>query len=427
MIELTIDRLTNGGRGCGRYDGKTVFVPLTAPGDTVRCRIVTAKKRYAEAELVEVLSTAADRIAPVCAYFGDCGGCQWQFLPYAAQLDAKVQIFTELLTRQAGIADVPLCAPLSAPDPWHYRGRAQFKCHATAAGLVIGFYRRNSHHVVAIDTCPILADRLNQALAFLRQHLPSAPAARQISQIDVQVGADGRLRAMLIFQGEAPDRLLSFLAPLFAAEKIALAIQYGHKKALQVAADEDDLFISVAEPPLALRYRAGGFVQVNQAQNRQLVAQVLRDAGDLRGRRVLDLYCGIGNFSLPLARWAGQVVGVEEYGPAIADAQRNATQARLDNCSFHARDAVGAATALWGDGFDLVLLDPPRSGAAEVVAELVRLCPPRIIYVSCDPATLARDLKVLIEGGYRLVATRVVDMFPQTFHIESISLLERVA
>ena len=428
VIELTIDTLTIGGRGLGRHEGKAVFVPLTAPGDRARCRVTRRHRHYDEAELVELVEPSAARRKPPCPVFGQCGGCQWQHLPYSAQAGWKEQLFAGTLTR-AGVASAEVMRPLvAAPQEFGYRNRMQFKCRQTEHGPVVGFYRQGSHYVIDAPVCLLANPAIGETYAFLREQLGDAPHPEAIPQFDLGCGDDGRVSVLCHVLPEAAESTRAWLAGIASPGNFAAALQAGRKETLITVCGDPGSIFEVADPSLPLYVRAGGFSQVNSAQNRNLVAAVLA-AADLHGEeRVLDLYCGAGNFSLPLARCAGEVVGVEEYAPAIDDAQANATRLGLENTRFIAGPAEGTAPGLAAETpFDLVLLDPPRTGAYAVMRDLLVIRPSRILYVSCDPATLARDLKPLVHNGYRVVFSQPFDLFPQTWHIESLTLLERIS
>jgi 23S rRNA (uracil1939-C5)-methyltransferase len=422
---LCIDALAYGGSGVGRLDGKAVFVPLTAPGDQIRCRIVQDRKRYAEAEMIELLEAAPQRRVPPCPVFGDCGGCQWQHLPYGEQCRWKERIFAETLQRQARIEASVLRPLVPAPDEWGYRSRVQFKCRQTEGGFVMGFYRRGTHYVIDVASCPIAAPRLNEVLALFRRWLPESSCPQLVPQADMEVDDEGRVRVTVHALGPAGPALAEYLRPLAEQAGISLYMQFGRKETLlQVCGEEALHILPLGAGSLRLAYGAGGFAQINLEQNRQLVREVC-SAAALTGReKVLDLFCGMGNFSLPLALQAGEVVGIENYAPAIRQAELNARANGLSHTRFQSRPAEAAIRDVTAaKAFDLVVLDPPRTGAYEVVRELVRLRPPRIIYVSCDPPTLARDLVPLLHGGYEVVSSRPFDLFPQTYHSESVTVL----
>jgi len=428
VITLTIDSLAFGGNGVGRCEGKAIFVPDTAPGDTVRCRIRRNKGRYAEAELVEVIDPSPLRRTPPCPYAGRCGGCQWQHLDDAAQSDWKARLFADTLSRHAGV-DGGVKPFVAAPEPFAYRSRIQFKCRQSENGFVLGFYRKGSHYVIDIDACPVADRRINDLIPQIKAWLAASPAPQQIPQVDVAVDDEGALRLVVHQIHPADPSLVDYLRQLALREGLNLFLQQGRKNTLTKLHGDENLFIHpLGDASQRLAYGPGGFSQINLAQNRRLVQAVL-EAANLKGdERVLDLFCGMGNFSLPLARQAKEVVGVEDYSPSIAMARYNAEVNTIKNAIFHACDSAEALDDLTAqESFDLVLLDPPRSGAYAVMKSLQRLKVPRLLYVSCDPPSLARDLKPLIHGGYRLVSSQGFDLFPQTYHTESLTILERTS
>ena len=422
---LRVESLANGGTGIVRADGRVIFVPQVVPGDEILCRLVKEKKRYAEAELVAVVSPSAQRRELPCPVAAECGGCQWQPLPYAEQLRWKERLFHETLIRQCSVDSACLRPIVAAPAEWHYRSRVQIKCAMTAAGFICGFYKPKSHFVVAMDRCPVIAEPLNDLLAKLRSLLENSAFSGQISQLDLALGDCQRRRAVIHYQGADVAGLAELLFQVKGDGRLDLSILFGKNGQLRSVVGSGELAIEVDEPPLQLNYATGGFAQINLEQNRQLLNAVIAAAELTGGERILDLYCGMGNFSLPLARRAKQVCGVEDYSASIEMARRNALLNQIGNAEFHAQPAEGALTKLSRAGkFDLVLLDPPRCGAFAVMNELLRLSVARVLYVSCDAQTLARDLKLLLNGGYRLVSSQPFDMFPQTHHVESLSVLE---
>jgi 23S rRNA (uracil1939-C5)-methyltransferase len=424
---LEIGSLAFGGSGVARHEGRVIFVRGAVPGDSVRVRLVRVKKRYAEAEAVQFERMSPARRVPPCPVFGDCGGCQWQMLPYAAQLTAKEQIFHDILQRQAGVAPELIRPLLASPDEWNYRCRVQFKCTQGAdKTLAIGFFHPGSHRVVDTAACAVAMPVFNQLLPKLRDLLHRSPWAAQIPQIDMETGDCMTLRLVIHCLGADVKGLGRTLQPLLSDPSLSLYVQQGRKITLSHLGGPRELLLQVDTPGLALAYGAGGFSQVNLAQNRRMVAVALAMVAPQPHWRVLDLFCGMGNFSLPFARRVAQVVGVEDFDGSVKQGRANAQRNRLGNLQFFARSAAGAYAALAGEtGFDLVILDPPRSGAPEVIADLAGHKVPRILYVSCDPMTLARDLKKLVAGGYRVVESRPLDMFPQTWHLESLTLLVR--
>lgn len=422
---LEIKSLAFGGSGIARHEGRVIFVRGAVPGDLVHVRLLREKKRYAEAEIVRIERPSSERCAARCKVFGDCGGCQWQMLSYSAQLRHKEQIFADILRRHAGVEEDRLLPILESPAEWHYRSRVQFKCHAFADGrFVIGFFRAGSHIVVDIDSCPLVDPSINLLLPQVRALLEGSSYVGDIPQLDFEKGDGDAVRLVVHYLGPDEAGLVERLKQLCSARDLSLYLQSGRKSSLRHLSGPAELEIEVDAPALKLAYGAGGFAQVNLAQNRRMVAESLRMARPSKEQVVFDLYCGMGNFSLPFARRSLKVLGVEDFGNSVAQAKKNACRNGLENTGFFARAAQGACRELRPEsGFDTILLDPPRSGAREVVAELVEQRVARLLYVSCDPMTLSRDLKQLQLGGYRLLESRPVDMFPQTYHLESLSLL----
>ncbi|MEJ2198778.1 MAG: 23S rRNA (uracil(1939)-C(5))-methyltransferase RlmD [Desulfuromonadales bacterium] len=425
LKNLHITGLVHGGRGIGRVVGKAVFVPMTAPGDHVTCRVVRSKSSYIEAELVDVVEPSENRREPACPYFGRCGGCQWQHLGYSSQSCWKEKIFSQHLLRSKIAAQGCLAPLVQAADEWHYRSRVQFKCHMSESGLVVGFYRPNSHFVVDIKRCLLLRSPVQQLLTLLRAELREAPCADHIPQVDVACGDDGAIRVLLHVLPPARSRLRLWLRGFAERHRVNACLQSGRKDTIEAVHGETDLSVVVDHPPLFLDYGPGGFAQVNPMQNRKMVAEMLAIL-DLQGTEdVLELFCGMGNFSLPIARRARRVTGVEEYAPSVASAMRNAAANNLHNVKFRVADAAAAMTGRKQGDLDLVVLDPPRSGSYQASRQILRARPQRVLYISCDPATLVRDLVPLVHNGYQVLWSRPFDVFPQTWHIESVTLLGR--
>ncbi len=423
--DLEITALTHGGRGIGHFDGKAVFVPLTAPGDRVACKIIKAKKRFAEAELVDIVKPSSLRATPPCPYYGVCGGCQWQHLPYHEQLGWKEQIFADHLIRN-DIAAADVLQPIvPSTDEWRYRNRVQLKCHWTGNAMAIGFFRPGSHFVVDIADCLLLNPSIHSFYQCLHSELATAPAPDCIPQVDLAAGDDGTMRMVLHVLPKARGPIRSWLEAFAGRHHVNVFLQSGRKDTLERVHGDEALEIKIDEPKIQLHYGPGGFAQINSSQNRRMISEMV-DLLALSGQeQVLDLFCGMGNFSLPLARRARRVVGVEDHEASIEYARHNASMNKIANVEFHAEDAALTMKRLGAEGFDLVVLDPPRTGSYQVARELLNIMPQRVLYVSCDPATLSRDLKPLVHGGYRVLASRAFDLFPQTWHIESMTLLQR--
>ena len=434
--EVTIERMCFGGAGFGRLDGKACFVPFTAPGDRARIRVVKEKRSFLEGELLELPVPSPLRVDPACPLFGSCGGCNWQHLPYAEQLKQKGEIFGETLRRIGRVPGECLLPPAPSENRYGYRSRIQLKLSRKGGTTALGFFRGSSHEVVdAPGGCPIADPLLNRITGEFRALLPGLAELAVLTQIDLAIGDDGESVAVLHHDGKDPapltEALLGARARLPSVS--GLFLRLGAKSRIEKVFGIDSLSYGMpaglfpGSRPMRLRFGRGGFSQVNYPQNLRLIRTVFEMAELAGTERVLDLYCGNGNISVPIAPFVGKLVGVEGYAPSIDDALANAKANGVVNASFQVSDAALAVgrLAARGERFDLVILDPPRSGA-EAVGGLARLAPKSIIYVSCDPPTLSRDLALLGEKGYQVESSQPVDMFPQTYHLESVTLLKRL-
>jgi 23S rRNA (uracil1939-C5)-methyltransferase len=428
-----ITTLVYGGDGLGRAaDGRAVFVPYTVPGDRVRYRVRRAYKRYIKAELVEVLEPGDLRREPLCPHFGICGGCEWQMLSYARQCKWKHHLLAQNLAHIMGHeADKVLHEFLPAPADIGYRCRAQLKCAQVAGSFILGFYRSGTHKVVDLHSCPVLHPRLQALLDPLRQLLNRSPYGAHISRIDIGTGDNSGVR--VVFHCLA--KINSFVkwvkkrtATWDAAILVARASDISRQTQPVCVHGREELSFRSDVPGLCLEYGAQDFCQINLAQNRALVAQVLELAGVDGRTTVYDLYCGVGNFSLPLAEQAGLVVGVEANSQAIKRAQHNACAHNLVNTHFIAENVEGflVDTSVDLPPPDVVVLDPPRAGAKAAATLLETTTAARVVYISCDQQTLLRDITVLTSSGFTLKFVRGVDMFPHTHHCEVVAMLERV-
>ncbi|WP_316348582.1 class I SAM-dependent RNA methyltransferase [Desulfuromonas acetoxidans] len=423
MIELTVTTLAHGGAGLGHHDGKAVFVFGAIPGDRILCQIVQNKKRYARAELIKVIEPSDQRQEPACSHFGDCGGCDWQQLSYEQQCRWKQQLFVDSCVRHGRIDQGVIRDLVPAPQEFGYRSRVQFKCYNSPQGFILGFYRRGSHDVIDVRHCPVIALPIAAQMTAWRTLFDGSVYASGVSQIDVAVGSDDALRTIVHYRGAETEAFCAWLTGCLDAVDGAVLVQTGRKNPQILLRGQVDLTIRVDEPPMELHYGPGGFAQVHLEQNRQLVARVIEAAEVTAQDAVLDLYCGMGNFSLPLARRAGAVVGVEDYAPSISYADRNRDTLGLTNATFHAC-SVETFLGRWRRTADVIVLDPPRSGAREAVAGMMRCRPRRIVYVSCDQQTLMRDLTALAQS-YTVTSIQALDMFPQTCHTEVLAVLDR--
>jgi 23S rRNA (uracil1939-C5)-methyltransferase len=410
-------------------DAKTVFVPGALPGERIRFRRLRRHRQHDEGELLEILEPSAERVVPRCAHFGICGGCAMQHLAPEAQLRAKQNELAENLQRIGRVTPDRWLAPLAGPV-WQYRRRARLGAkYVTKRGRVlVGFRERQKPYVAALARCEILAPPVDDLIEPLSTLLTGLRAREFIPQIEVAV-ADNIV--VLVFRNlvelDATDR--AALASFGAARNLRVYLQPGGMDTIApLAGERATLEYHLLELGLRFEFQPTDFVQVNGAINRALVTQAVDLLEVEPTHRVLDLFCGLGNFTLPLAQRAAEVVGIEGEAGLVARARHNADLNGLGNARFHVAnlaEAEGGAVALAGR-FDRVLLDPPRAGAIEVLPRLAALGATRMVYVSCHPGTLARDLGVLChEYGYRLEAAGVIDMFPHTTHVESIAVLEK--
>lgn len=427
-LELEIDNLSHEGRGVARVNQKAVFVAGALPGERVRVDLLKRHRQYDEARAVEILHASPDRVQPRCAHVSVCSGCSLQHLAPTAQIAHKQQHLLDVLQRIGKVEPQRLLAPLQR-DLWGYRRKARLSVRYVEkkGRALVGFREDNGRYVAEIASCPVLDPRIGVHLDALSQLVSDMDARAEIAQIEVAAAAD----LVLVFR---------HLVPLTAADRARLAafgaqidarivLQPGGLDSL-VGLDGDavpELGYRI-DGDLEIRYLPLDFVQVNDSINQVMVAQAI-DLLSVGARdRVLDLYCGLGNFTLPLARRSLHVTGVEGDAGLIARARVNAAHNGLENIDYHVADlSQDQSEAVWSRaGYTRLLLDPPRAGAERVFDYLPGSEVERIVYVSCHPATLARDAGILVgRGGFSLEAAGVMDMFPHTGHVESMALFVR--
>lgn len=405
-VTLQLTDIAYGGEALGRYEGQVIFVPYAIPGELVRAEIIERRRHFARARLLEVLQPSPHRVEPPCPYFGQCGGCQWQHIKYPVQLEYKMAIVREQLRRLGALlGDPPVKPPLGTIPPWGYRNHAQFTVSQDGS---LGFLATSSHQVVPIACCLILDEDLNDIYSSLDIETMG------VRRLSLRAGINtGELMLVLEMEGDEPPEIESDL-PI----SVAMITSDG-----QVAALVGSTYFH--EEVLGRRFRisANSFFQVNTVGAEALV-QIVSSYLDLAGDEVLlDAYCGVGTFGLCLAEQVSEVIGIEAHQAAIADAEANAGE--LENVTL-IEGAVEDVLPNLEKQVDLAVLDPPRAGVAlQVVEALVAMGPKRIVYVSCDPATLARDVRRFSERGYQLIQAQPLDMFPHTYHIECVALLTK--
>ncbi len=435
---LKIDHVGRQGVGIGRHNGMVVFVDNALPHETVKARVSQRKKKYLQAECLKVLETSHDRVKPPCSVYADCGGCQLQHCSYEGQLKIKQAYVRDALMRIGSFGDdCPVLPVIPSPDIWQYRNRAQYHLalNPQSHELQMGFYEKNSHRVVPCDACLLLPEDVNRiASAIFGQlsHDQSDTWTEQIHHIVIRQNQTGQLLVVFVCAKVLPQ--LFELSKKLQQQWHAVSWYninpskhgpiYGEEWG-RLAGEED-----FAEEICGLKFalQAGSFLQVNHKQMENLYQKVLEFADIGGNKSVLDLYCGVGTISLLLAKAGANVIGVEEYAPAVENAKCNAKLNGLENVIFLAGKAETVLPELVNQGIrpDLIVLDPPRSGCDQKVLDaILDLYADNIIYVSCDPATLARDLKILCQKEYSINQVQPFDLFPQTDHVETVCLMSK--
>ena len=452
-VELDVTTLAYGGQGVARLDEFVIFVRGAVPGDRVLARVTKRRQSHAEARALEILSPSPRRVGPRCRHAADCGGCEWQTLAYAAQLEFKQQQVIDSLQRLAHLTDFDLEPIRGMDDPWRYRNKMEFSFGTSEdGGLVLGLHKRGSwREIVDVVDCELSSERMNRArlaVAAACRDLGLAPYARE--------GDGGLLRHLVVREGRSSGDLLLnlFVAARFPEEAdlatrvtaecgcTSFAVTVNESRSDAAVGDGPHM---LAGPPylrerlagIDLRVPAAAFLQTNSAMCEVLYAAALRFAAPEAHRPAVDLYCGIGSLSLPLAQAAREVHAIEIQDEAIEAARVNAGLAGVDNASFYAADVrpllrfpphpvLDAARPDDDDRPAVVITDPPRAGMArKALQRAAALGAARFVYVSCNPTTLAGNAAELSELGYRLSRIAPVDMFPHTHHIETVALFER--
>lgn len=447
VLSLTIDDLAFGGEGVGRADGYVVFVPGGLPGDRLRVRLVQVRTRFGRGSIEQILEPSPQRVEAPCPYFGRCGGCRLQHVAYPAQLAFKSKQVADALERLGGLRDVPLRPIIGAEETFGYRNKMEFTVARSRGALVVGLHETERYDsVLDIERCLLQSDRMNDLLAETRAFF----AERGLTVYEQDTG-EGLLRFLMLREGKHTGELMtnvvtsapavSELAPL--AQRLqardpgttSVVMNVNPKKASVAVGVEEHLLggrdhIRETMGGLTFRVSANSFFQTNTRQAERLFDLVIDSTGLTGTETVLDLYSGTGAISLLLARRARWVYGVELAQAAVDDAGANATVNGITNCTFVSGEVRFVLPALIAKGVtaEVVVADPPRAGFhPKALHALITLGARRIVYVSCNPTTLARDLGELVRGGYRLEWVQPVDMFPHTPHIEAVARLERVA
>ncbi len=430
QVKVTIESLTHDGRGVAHVEGKVVFIDAALPGETVEFVYTDNRRDYAEGRVVRLLSRSPRRVDAKCPHYSVCGGCSFQHVDSSEQIKIKEGLLVDQFKHLAKVTLPEIWPALDGPH-WGYRSKARMgvKYVAKKGRVLVGFRERRQPYLADIESCKVMHPLVGDKLMDLSAMLGGLSIRDKIPQIEVAIGDNECVLAVRVLEppsAEDKERLRGYAHQ----HGISLCLQSKGPDTIVPLDGEPEVLPTYALPEhdIVFRFRPAMFTQVNYAINRQMVNRVIETLALNENDTVLDLFCGLGNFTLPMARYAGRVVGVEGDLPLIRHAQDNARLNGLDNVEFHAADLSKSISDLpWAARrYDKILLDPSRAGAAEVLRHFNRWRPEQIVYVSCNPSTLARDTGILVnELGYKLVKAGVMNMFPQTAHVESIALFER--
>jgi len=435
-IELTIDRLSHDGRGVSRIEGKVAFVDGALPGEKVLATYKRSRSKLAELTTQSVMTTASDRVEPPCQFAGTCGGCSLQHLDAGAQIEFKQSVLLEQLQHAAGLsADAITILPSLVTESLHYRRKARLAVRfvKNKGGVLVGFREKYSSFITDMDNCSVLVSEVAELIKPLRDLISQLLVRNQIAQVEVAVGetvSGGNKIALVIRHLQAlPEQDESALTSFAAMHAIEMYLQPGDLTSVHKIWPQDSeprLQYFLPDFDLVMHFHPMDFTQINAGINRQMIPLALRLLDLQADDVVLDLFCGLGNFTLPIARNCRQVLGIEGSEEMVARATENAGINEVQNVEFLAANlAKPIAEQPWiNKGFNKILLDPPRSGALEIIDQVAALAASKIVYISCNPATLARDTALLLANGYQLKKAGVMDMFPHTAHVESIAEFE---
>ncbi len=429
-FRVEIESMTHDGRGVGRIDGKPIFVHGTLPGEDITFEYTEVRRDFAEGRLLEVHTGAASRAQPACAHYGVCGGCSFQHVQDAEQIRLKQGLLLEQFQRIGKLDGFALFDPLIGPS-WGYRQKARLgvKYVAKKGKVLVGFRERSSPFIAEIDHCPVLDPRIGSKLASIADLVHGLSIRDRLPQIEVAC-SDQAVALVFRILEDLNQSDLERLNQFAEREGFLVLLQRGGPDTVAPLKTNVpvDLFYEIPDASVRFIFKATDFTQVNSAINQKMISRVMELLDPQPTDVILDLFCGIGNFTLPLARKAAKVIGIEGSGEAVERAQLNAERNGLQNVAFHVADLSKPVDGeCWvNQHFDKILLDPSRAGALEILERIPGWNASRIVYVSCNPSTLARDAGVLVhDHGYRLEGAGVMDMFPQTAHVESLALFEK--
>jgi 23S rRNA (uracil1939-C5)-methyltransferase len=430
-VEVTIESLSHEGRGVSHIDGKTIFIDAALPGETVKFRYRKVHSRYAEGSVVDLVANLSmDRIDAKCEHFSICGGCSLQHLAPEKQMQHKESVLLEQLQHIGGVQPAEILETMTGPL-WGYRHKARLGVkHVEKKGKVlVGFREKYSSYVAEISSCEVLHPSVGKILDKLAELISNLTVYNKIAQIEVAVSEQ---TTALIFRNlaELSSEDVKKLYLFGEQHQLSIYLQPGGPKTVMPLSGEtqDDLSYQLDEGDITIRFAATDFTQVNVEINQKMVRRVIELMEIKPKDKILDLFCGLGNFTLPMARYAESVTGIEGAEELVKKAQQNAILNDILNTNFFVKDLSqeDLSESINMKDFDKVLLDPPRSGAQALIEQLNMKNIDKLIYVSCNPATLARDAGILVKDkGFKLKSAGVMDMFPHTTHVESIAIFER--
>lgn len=443
-VELTFEDLTHEGNGVGKIDGYPLFVPYGLPGEKGRVKVIKVKKNFGFGKLLDVEEPSPERVEPPCDVFYQCGGCQLQHMSYDMQKDMKRKQVESAMHKIGHLGHVPVHPTLGMDNPWRYRNKVQIPVGKDGDGLKTGFYRKKSHEIINMDTCVIQDEKNDRMIEAVRRIAEN----HGITAYDEE-NHRGTLRHIMVRTGQTTGDIMVVIVTKSKdlphkkdiIEEItktypdvkSIVHNVNTKRTNVVMGEQTDIiwgekYIKDKIGDIEFMISPKSFYQVNPDQTKQLYDKALEYA-DLQGHEtVIDAYCGIGTISLFLAQKARKVYGVEVVGPAVSDAKKNAKLNGLDNAEFFVGEAEKVFPWWKSQGLDpdVIVVDPPRKGCDEgLLQAMIEMQPEKIVYVSCNPSTLARDLRILEDGGFGTQEVQPVDMFPQTGHVECVTWLEK--
>ena len=426
IITGRVEDLSSDGRGIARLNSKAVFIEGALPGEDIDFQIVRRHREYDEARIRNIRKESVERVQPMCRHYGECGGCVLQHQSPAAQLAAKQKSLLDNLKRIGHVEPEVTLPPLTGPV-WGYRRRARLSVHRaySHAGVNVGFMEKHSKRITDMRRCETLHPNIGRIIEPLSALIGTLSIKDRIPQIEVAVGEKASVLVLRILaQPEKSDR--EKLSEFAQVHDVHFYLQPGNEdSAVSLVGENVQLSYSLSRWDLQINYEPSDFIQVNAEINQLLVWHALQELQVEPRHRVLDLFCGLGNFTLPLAKIATEVVGIEGENGLVSRARANATYNGVTNIQYYQDDLFKDQNhAAWlQQAYDRLLLDPPRAGAREILACFGSKLPPRIVYISCHPATLARDANYLVnECKYKILSAGVVDMFPHTAHVESMAV-----